>query len=447
MTPRKPTPKNTPKLPFLDALFEERTTSEEEFFLQTLPQPTQSVSFSENLQRFMQLVMYRVSKLSPEEQQQFRELVMQTPYEAPTLTLFSYTGEETPPVVAENQTLYGKFSDLLGKFVQQSLPKMLFRASGHFVDQKLNALKQVPTKSKKKEPKNLPTSSDFKLVEKDYLGSIVLTPHEDKLLRTILSLLHLNSSLDIEHESYYTGNAPDIQLQASDNFQRSVAALRIKPIDLYKSYTNKAAKDISGKEIENVRNILHKLATRNVQITYKRIIKKIVKGKETEVVQRIETDSPLLRIIKFYELSKAEDSKLDKGDKEIAQKREELLLAINPVFIDQIKTKYVEYPFDITQRIETAAGGLHKVTQAMNLLVDYLLREKSSKRYECEIRYDNLVVTLGLSEKMKKDKKRAIASIERAIEVCKHIELLHDAQISQGIQGDVLNFRINEHFK
>ena len=185
------------------------------------------------------------------------------------------------------------------------------------------------------------------------------------------------------------------------------------------------------------------------KVTYRRVIKKEEKGKEKEIVQLVSMNKPLLKVISFLELTKEEEQLLEDGQDSIRELKEELILALNPIFIDQIKTKYIEFPFNITKRIEEAAGGPKKVTEAMNLLVDYLLREKSSKRFRCEIDYDNLMLTIGLQRLVDRgEKSRARQKIEEAVKVAQNIGLLEQIDYIEGSKKqEKIIFHINSKFK
>jgi len=259
-------------------------------------------------------------------------------------------------------------------------------------------------------------------------------------------LLHVKSNLNLESENYYTGNG-DLLL-AEDGYR--LPHLKLKPIDLYRAYTGKdVSKDISGAEIAHVKKVLFELEKQMFRVTYRRVIKKEEKGKEKEVVQLVTMNKPLFKVISFLELTKEEEQLLEAGQYSIRDLKEELILALNPIFIDQIKTKYIEFPFNITKRIEDAAGGPKKVTEAISLLIDYLLREKSSKRFRCEIDYDNLMLTLGLQRLVDRgEKSRARTKVEEGIKVAETIGLLEQTEYMEGSKKqEKLIFHINPKFK
>lgn len=331
------------------------------------------------------------------------------------------------------------YNYILGKYLQ----KGAYRASGHFIDQKLNQGKIA-----KQQDANLPGTQqtiDFKLHRHDFTN-IRLSPPEEKLIRSILMLLHLNSNLNFESEDYYSGNG-DLML-AEEGFR--LPHLRIRPIDLYKAYTGKSvAKNISGAEIQHIKKVLFDLEKQQFEVTYRRVVKKQVGKQEVERVQLVSMNKPLFKVISFMEISGDEERRMEEGDASVRTLREELILALNPIFIDQIKTKYVEFPMDITHRIEQAAGGAKKVSETMNLLVDYLLREKSSKRYEAEIEYEHLARTLGLTRLLERgERARARQKVEEAFGIATKIGILEQWQQVDGAKmQSKIRFHINPNFK
>jgi len=329
-----------------------------------------------------------------------------------------------------------------------------YRASGHFIDQKLNKGKVIRQKKQQQQLDLELTEAaqsvssqvvDFKLHKHDFT-SIQLSPPQEKLIRSVLMLLHLHSSLDLDNENYYAGNGDNLYAEEGNRLPH----LKVRPIDLYKAYTGKNnSKNISGAEIRHIKKVLFELEKQHFQVTYRRVVKKQVKQQEVERVQLVTMNKPLFKVISFLEITKEEEQKMEAGDDSIRELREELILALNPIFIDQIKTKYVEFPMNITRRVESASGGAKKVTEAINLLIDYLLREKSSKRYECEIDFKNLALTLGLERLINRgEKTRARKKIDSAIHVAQSIGLLDKVMEEIGAKRQhKIIFHINPNFK
>ena len=86
---------------------------------------------------------------------------------------------------------------------------------------------------------------------------------------------------------------------------------------------------------------------------------------------------------------------------------------MNPIFRDQIDTKYIEFPEDMQKRLVIAAGGHKKVTASMQILLEYLLREISASRYSPQINEDKLPYMLGLEKYVKQNRKKAASRTHR----------------------------------
>ncbi|MDX8430209.1 MAG: hypothetical protein SNF33_00130 (plasmid) [Candidatus Algichlamydia australiensis] len=125
-----------------------------------------------------------------------------------------------------------------------------------------------------------------------------------------------------------------------------------------------------------------------------------------------------------------------------------MIIGFNPILVDQISSKYVEYPSDINKRMVIAAGGGRLVTEAMNLLRDYLLRSLSCKSYKPEINEDKLPYILKLDSCVKfHRKKRLKERIEGAIQTCKNLGLILNVDIVTGSLGqNKYVFELNPNF-
>lgn len=338
--------------------------------------------------------------------------------------------------------------ELLRFFREHPKKKSKFRKSGQFVDQ---TLKYSPINDRQ------PSLFDHLSVEtKDKIDAskidvktagIQLTPPEEKLVTAICKLLADKSEThDTNSERFYAGNVQGQIIPYGGAKQEARAAyLRIKPTELYKEYLGE--ENYSGKDIKNIRTILTNLSQKKYLIVYERK-RKNEKGENR--TDRIEEFQSLISIITYIEdLTDAEVKKLDgtNGD-DVREQKGELVIAINPLITDQIKTKYVEYPTDINQRTVTASGGHRQVTESILALRDYLLRELSSGRYKPQINADKLQHQLKLENYVRGHRKKLIQErIERAIEACRNLGLLLNAETQTGAEGQVKYvFTINQEY-
>lgn len=325
------------------------------------------------------------------------------------------------------------------------------RHSGHFADQKLE-YKYPEDKQPSLFEIISPVTKDK--IEEDNLEiktiGIRLTSAEDKLINAIYKLLHDKSETrDINSESFYNGNVPG-QLVPYGGQEAPSAYLKIKPTELYKEYLGE--EDYSGKDIDNIKNVLHGLSKKQFLIIYDRKRKiKIQNGKKTETrTDRIEVFQSLIRIVNYIEdLTDAEVKNLDRGKgSDIREQKGELVIALHPLLTDQISSKYVEYPADINRRTMIAAGGHRHITESINALRDYMIRELSNKRLKPEINADRLPYILKLEKYVESHRKKLIKErIEGAIETVKRLGLIQDVEMQVGAQGQAKYvFTLNPEF-
>ena len=127
---------------------------------------------------------------------------------------------------------------------------------------------------------------------------------------------------------------------------------------------------------------------------------------------------------------------LEKGDNTVREQKGELIIALNPLLTDQINSKYIEYPTDINQRTMIACGGHLHVTESINALRDYMLRELSGKRFKFEINADRLPYILKLENYIQSHRKKLISKrIDGAIASMRNLGLLLNAEIQEGALG------------
>jgi len=195
--------------------------------------------------------------------------------------------------------------------------------------------------------------------------------------------------------------------------------------------------DYSGKEIDNIKNILYGISDKKFLIIYDRK-RKVKNGKKTENrTDRIEEFQNLIKIVSYIEdMTDKEVKSLEKGEANVREQKGELIIALNPLITDQINSKYVEYPTDINQRTMIASGGHLHVTESINSLRDYMLREISNKRYKCEINAEKLPYILKLGNYIKSYRKKLIKErINGAIKAVRNLGLIINVEILEGSLG------------
>ena len=325
-----------------------------------------------------------------------------------------------------------------------------YRQSGHLIDQKL---KYQPPQEQISIFDTLLPETKQKIEESRFevkAEGIKLTYAENKLVHALnLLLCEKSQNADCKAESFYAGNVPSELIPYGMPDQKAKAAvLKFKPSELYKAFMG--SDDYSGADVKYIVNTLQHLESKKVLIKYDRV-KKIKEGKQTKTLtDRIEDFQSLIKIISFIpDLTNEEKNKLDNGDTTIRQARGEIIIALNPIFTDQIDTKFIECPADTNRRLTIAAGGHNKATVSMLALMEYMLRELSAKRYKAEVNEDKLPFILGLDKYVKQNKKKLLQErILKDIEAIVNLGLiLQFEKIPNSSGGSKWVFSLNKDYE
>ncbi len=338
-------------------------------------------------------------------------------------------------ITSNNKGYFSKkdLSNLIAEVIK-SKKRNKFRVSGQFVDSKLTP---------EKLPLNISPSIKIKIDESNIkVFGIKLTPSEDRLLLVLSKLNHYKSeNQDTKSEKFYAGNTNGkIIAYDNGNIELPSRAMIITRAELYKEYLNKDS--YSGKEILNIDNLLQSLCEKKYFIQYKMHYKK--NGRDC--IDRIEDVQPLIKSNYYFkELTKEENKRLDQGDIELHKKRVELIIQFNPIVTAQIDSKYIEYPEDINQRTMIASGGIRKVTESIIALRDYLMREKSARRFEPKINKTTLIEQIRLTGNKKS---RIEKGINDAIDASKKLGLILECTTEIGSQDQIVfKFILNKKFE
>jgi uncharacterized protein YunC (DUF1805 family) len=266
----------------------------------------------------------------------------------------------------------------------------------------------------------------------------------------LYKLLHEKSeNKNKDSDLFYSGNEqPQLVPYGGKSQEAKAVMLRLRPAELYKEYLGDD--DYSGKEISNIKSVLHGLNQKKFLIIYDR--KRIVLSGKTKEnrTDRIEEFASLIHIVSYIEdMTDAEVQSLNSGDESVRERKGELIIALNPLLTDQISSKYVEYPTDINKRTMIASGGHLHVTESINALRDYMLREMSNKRYKCEINFDRLPYILKLDNYIKNYRKKLIQQrVEGAIKAVRNLGIILDVEITDGARGQKKYiFTLNKDFE
>ena len=330
--------------------------------------------------------------------------------------------------------------------IQKPRKPTKYRQSGHLVDEKLKYTKpnqqynlfniiSPETKQKIEEARTEVKAEGIKL-----------TAPENKIINTLNQILHEKSQTQNPNKpDFYIGNSEPISSPYGSNPKQKAPVLKFKPAELYKAYTGKDC--YSGADILFINKTLHQVEAKKFLIKYDRI-KKIKNGKK--LTDRIEEFSSLIKILAFYpNLTEEEKKKLDNGDTTIWKDKGEIVVAFNPIFTDQIDTKFIEFPVDTNRRLVIAAGGHKKVTASTMTLMEYLLREMSAKRCHSQINEDNLQCMLGLEKYVKeKRKKRLQERIEKDIQAMINMGIVLSCEKLPNALGNIKYiFHLNKDYE
>ena len=302
-----------------------------------------------------------------------------------------------------NLTIGELFNDIknLPPIIREALKN--YPISGHFIDAKLRISKD-----------NI----------KDIVPKIKLSQFEDKVVTGLIKSLYISSNKNRKDKDYYLGNG-EVQTSSNGNL---IAQMVINPQELYKEITRK--KRPNGKDIKEIRTALENLSSKNYPIEYRKKV-----GKEFIVIR---DSKPLLNFNPIAKFNKEEFSKYTKGDENLFRQKEAFVISFNPIFSDQIKTKFVLFPTDLEDKISLASPKRVKIST--NNLRDYLLRGLSSKNYSQEIYKEKLLEILDVSKKRKAIRE---ALLNEAFEVCKEVGLLESYSTTITSKGEKYILKLN----
>ena len=249
----------------------------------------------------------------------------------------------------------------------------------------------------------------------EVVEGIKLTPSETKIIDSLCKILHENSqTLEPKKEGYYTGNLNPELVEYGDS-KTSAPKLAFTLYELTKEY--KGGEAISGKDVDNVKQILTELNNKQFLIRYT----ETTKGKRGEWIKKeYET---------FRRLIDVDRATLSYGVGDIEHyKKTETVILLNPIFRRQIDSKFILYPNDINKRTIIAYGS-HNVSDIALRLRDYLLKELSLKHYGPEIMLDRLYYLVAEKWMRESRKKKVKEYTEKALEVVIGLGLLESYKI------------------
>lgn len=327
------------------------------------------------------------------------------------------------------------------KELGRDTPKSQFKRSGHLTDQILKY--DYPRDGLQISLfDSLREIDQSKIIEsgitrEELVEGIQLRPSEQKIVDCLCKMLHDKSQTkDPKKQDFYTGNKGYELMEWGDRGEQTPAPrLSFTLYELTKEY--KGGGGVSGKDVENVKDILQDLDSRKFLFKYKEIQPKKDGGRYETTVEGFK---------KLIEIVKISLTEYDKADIQIS-KQEETVILLNPIFRRQIDTKFILTPADIVQRTIIAYGS-HNVSEITLRLRDYLMREHSSKRYDPEIGLERLYFLLAEKWMKESRKKKVKEYTEKAIETVKNLDLLLSYEIKDNKRGEPkIIFHLNKDWE
>lgn len=330
-----------------------------------------------------------------------------------------------------------KLKEIAREYLEKQKNKEPYKISAHLIEQTLK-----PGRIQRTLFDPIRREEIESIENKSFIDGIDLTASEHKIIYSICKLLHNKSQTkDPTREDYYTGDAGAI-LVPSKSIEAPGEKVQAPQIyctlyELTKEYSGGG--NPGGKQIENVESILAELKEKKFTFTYKQTIKK--KGKNVE--RAITGQRALLHI----------DLATEKVDQE--ETLREKIITLEPIFRNQIESKFLLYPQDHIKRIEEAWGS-KKAPSIVFSMVDYLNQIRSGKQgkgrsageIKSSIYVSNLYKKIDPKTLNQGKKSRLKSNIEKALAVCKEIGLLVDYDLGTGKTGEKMyTFYINKKWE
>jgi hypothetical protein len=317
-----------------------------------------------------------------------------------------------------------------------------FKRSGHLTDQMLKY--NYPKDTKRRESifdslkdttkKAIETVGGVKVTQ--IVEGIKLSSSETKVIDCLCKLLHENSqTLDPKKEDYYSGNKGFELVEFGGDKNTPAPILAFTLYELTKEY--KGGEVITGKDLENVKQVLTELDSKKFLLSYVETTKTKEGGR---LERKIEDFRKIIHIVKISQ------TEFNKENIEL-NKKEETIVILNPIFRRQIDSKFILYPNDINKRTVIAYGS-HTISEITLRLRDYLMRELSSKHYKPEINLDKLFYLLA-EKWMRESRKRKVKEYtEKALETVKILGIIETYEIKTGATGELkIVFTLNKNWE
>ena len=264
----------------------------------------------------------------------------------------------------------------------------------------------------------------------EIVEGIQLSPSETKIIDCLCKLLHHTSrSIDAKDIDSYGGK--ELVQYGENRYPKLAFSL----YELTKEY--KGGEYGAGKDIDNVRQTLTGLNSKQFLFKYVETTRKKDGGRKERKIERFE------KLISILEISETEYSR---EDIELS-KKEETVILLNPIFRSQIDSKFILYPNDINQRTILAYGS-HNLSEVALRLRDELMRALSGKHYVYKIGLERLYYMLAEKWMKESRRKKVKEYTDKAIQTVKALGLLSSYEIKPGATGEpIVIFTLNKDWE
>lgn len=319
------------------------------------------------------------------------------------------------------------------------IKKATFRQSRELIDNKLNTIAEdgVSAIFDLEGEKNIENN-------KPLIQGLNLDQAEDRILHTLSLLLYKKSENKNQKSPYYYMGNYEKGMVLINKIEMETARIIVSPHEFYSTYHGR-----ENYNSDHIKFILNKLDnfSKRVFLTAWKFPIKTNKQKSSFVLFR--TYLPLFHMSLLNEdLSERECNEIVNNVSLMEGKKCLFLFKFQPQFTNNIREQYVEFPEDIYLRIVETIGK-DRFSQSVNLMRDFLFREKQQKRCEIIRDKETIINILKLDQLKKEGRKKLLnEKIQECVSLFLKIGLLKKWEEIKGSLGQVqYRILINPDFK
>jgi hypothetical protein len=320
---------------------------------------------------------------------------------------------------------------------QDKKPRKSYRLSSHLSEQIVKGPQLSLFEQALQEVSSEPAS------KKIYLD---LNTNEQMVVLALGKALHLLSQTDSpEAPDYYMGNRDEIPQihQTPTETKHPVVKddeYTTLPVPQIMTSTQMVAREYmggvapSGADKRTVEKLLRNLATRHFKISYvKKSTLKDRHGKPVIREQAVAQKRPLIFIDTYT------DKRTPEGGP--SQEKKKLLVTFNPVFIDEIQTKYSEFPEDYIKRLRENWPGrtIPKVLLQLGLYLNQVRSGRNNNLEPHEIYIPNLMNKLDPAN-YKIRKTQTVEQVQACLDCCIKCGFISSWKKGPGATGELKYF-------